>query len=107
IHFEYTLTQREYSKSAAHSLRFRIIHGPERGIGGKAFAGDLDLVGRTEHVRFTFTGAGHIAKSDRAAEMVAIIAGSDRAHDLSVTNDGFVMEEERLGVFQAELDEPP
>ena len=50
----------------------------------KALAGDLDLVGRAEHIRLALALARHIAQADRAAEVMAVIARGDRADDLAV-----------------------
>ena len=57
-----------------HPLRLRIVHRLQARLGREALAGDLDLVGRGEHVRLALAGAGHVAQADGAAERVAVVA---------------------------------
>ena len=43
---------------------------------------------------------------NRAAEVVAVIAGGQRADDLAVTIDRLIVEQQRLRVVQPQLDQP-
>ncbi len=81
-----------------HPFRLRIVHRLQRRLGGKALAGDLDLVGRGQHVGLALARARHVAEPDGAAEMVAVIARGDGADDRAVADDRLVVEEQRLGI---------
>ena len=65
-------------------LGLRIVHRLQRCLGGKTFAGDLDLERRCQNVRLALALATDIAEADRAAEMMAVVARGDGADDLAV-----------------------
>ena len=55
--------------------------------------------GRVDAVAFK----GDIAQTDRATEMMTVVAGREIGEDLTITDDGFMMGQQGFRVLQKEL----
>ena len=73
--------------SCFHPFGFRIIHRPERGFGSNARSGNLDCIGRGQHLIRRLAFAGHIAHTDGTAERMAVIAGTHIADNPAIPQD--------------------
>src|SRR5439155_19436960 len=85
-----------------------IIKGLQMNPGRTAAAADIDLISaRVDELRRDFGGVVYITHRDRAADGVAVGAGSRVADRFAVAMDKFTAPEDGFGIFQHEDRQTP